>query len=671
MSRSPLLFENIRESDAPRRIRAVAQAAAAALGVESPARLACVLGDAARSVIACEEFRLATYDAATDTLRYHGCPERGERPLPCADSPDRWVVRGKRSLASGRPHARVGGASLAGDAPRAGSAIRTPVMAGQELLGVLSVERCEPGSYSAMDVEVMEALAAVAATSLVNLREAGKREAAPAVRASETRFRAMYNQFPFSVQIFSPEGRTLEVNKAWEDLFQLTIEDTRDWNPLHEPQLASLGDLLRRAFAGETLELPPSLFDTRQAFKDDDGRAAPARWIQASARPVRGEDGEIREVIIVHQDVTALKEAQEALQRTNEELERRVAERTQELADANIALEDEVAEHEAAREELIQRTQELEGIFQALPDTYFRLRPDGRIVDHRAGAEWHRFVPGELINRNMRELLPPDAAEAMADALAEVERTGTLVTVEYSLVSAGGEQRDFETRLVPLLDGDLVTVVRDITASKAAERRLREREEHFRRLIENASDLVSIIDPEGTIRYESEAIVRMFGYMPGEGVGKSAWDRVHPDDHERVAKALAEVAAQPGEARSTEFRYRARDGEWRIVEAVGKTLTGDPADGIVINTRDTTDRREAEDALRESEERYRALIENAHDVIVVLDPSTGAIRYQSPSMERILGFAPEDAVGMNMFELVHPEDAERAMSAIAEAASQP
>jgi PAS domain S-box-containing protein len=672
MSRSPLLFEHVRESDAPRRIRAVAQAAAAALGADSPARLACVLGDAARTVIACEEFRLATYDAATDTLRYHGCPERGERPLPCADSPDRWVVRGRRSLASGRPHARIGGAALNGDAPRAGSAIRTPIMAGQELLGVLSVERCEPGSYSAMDVEVMEALAAVAATSLAHLRLAAEnRDAARAVRASESRFRAMYQQFPLSVQIFSPEGRTLEVNRAWEDLFQLTIEDTRDWNPLHEPQLAALGDLLRRAFAGETLELPPSLFDTRQAFNDDDGRAAPARWIQASARPVRGEDGEIREVIIVHQDVTDLKEAQEALQRTNEELERRVAERTTELADTNIALEDEVAEHEAAREELVQRTQELEGIFQALPDTYFRLRPDGRIVDHRAGAEWHRLVPGELINRRMQDLLPAEAAERMEDALAEVERTGKLATLEYSLASAAGEERHFETRLVPLLDGDRVTVVRDITASKAAERRLREREEHFRRLIENASDLVSIIDPEGTIRYESEAIVRLFGYQPGEGVGKSAWDRVHPDDRERVARALAEVAAQPGETRTAEFRYRARDGEWRTVEAVGKTLTNDPADGIVINTRDTTDRREAEDALRESEERYRALIENAHDVIVVLDPSTGVIRYQSPSMERILGFAPEDAAGMNMFELVHPDDAERAMTAIAEAAANP
>ncbi|HEX8674841.1 MAG TPA: PAS domain S-box protein, partial [Longimicrobium sp.] len=207
--------------------------------------------------------------------------------------------------------------------------------------------------------------------------------------------------------------------------------------------------------------------------------------------------------------------------------------------------------------------------------------------------------------------------------------------------------------------------------SKAAERRLREREEHFRRLIENASDLVSIIGPDGTIRYESEAIGRLFGYQAGEGVGISAWDRVHPDDRAHVRTALAEVAARPGETRSSEFRYRASDGAWRTVEAVGKTLTDNPEDGIVINTRDTTDRKEAEDALRASEERYRALIENAHDIIVVLDPSTGEIRYQSPSMERILGYTPEDSVGQNMFALVHPEDLETAMREISAAASAP
>jgi PAS domain S-box-containing protein len=642
MRRSTLLFDHPREGDASRRIRAVAQAAVAALGAESPGALASVLAEAARPVIAFDQFRLATYDATSDTLRYH---DAGGRVVPCAESPERWVVRGRRSVASGRPHGRTVGASLDGDATPGGSAIRAPVAAGGALLGVLAVESGHAASYSALDVEMVEALAAIAASRLAQMRE----------RGAEERFRTMYQQFPLSVQIFSPDGRVLEVNHACQELF-----GGRADGAIHEPRLA---EQLRSAFAGEPMELPPTRFDEC---------GAGARWIQASARPVRGADGAVREVIVVHQDVTALKETQAELERTNEELERRVAERTAELAETNVALEEEVAEHEAARDELMERTQELEGIFQALPDAYFRLRPDGRIVDHRAGAGWDRFVrAGEILNRRMTEILPPPAAERMEAALAEVERTGRLATVEYSLRAPAGEERTFETRLVPLLDGDRVTVVRDITDRVEAERALREREEHFRRLIENASDLVSIIGPDGTIRYESEAITRLFGYAPGQGVGISAWDRVHPDDREHVAVALGEVAAHPGEARSAEFRYRARDGQWRTVEAVGKTLTDDPEDGIVINTRDTTDRRRAEDALRHSEERYRALIENAHDIIVVLDPATGHARYQSPAMERILGYSPRDAAGVNMFELIHPDDREEALRQIAAAAAAP
>jgi PAS domain S-box-containing protein len=891
--RPTLLHTDTTDRGSQRRIRAVAQATAAALGADTPERLACVLGDAARPVLPFDAFRLATYDAATDTLRDRAC---GGDPVPAAQAPERWVVRGRRTLASGRPHGR--GAAVEGGARRAGSAIRAPVMAGGELLGVLGVESDDPGAYTALDVELVEALAAVAAARLVHLRAAEN-----AALACEPRFRAMYQQFPMSVQIFSPEGRTLEVNDACEELFGPC--DTR--SPLADPEHA---DLLRRAFTGETVELAPALVDTRP----DEA----ARWIQASARPVRGAGGEISEVILVHQDVTDLKAAQAALQRTNEELEARVAERTLELAATNEALQDEVAEHEAAREALLQRSQELEGVFQALPDLYFRLSPDGRILDHRVGAEWKLGECGDFAGQRVQDVLPPDVAERLHEALAAAGESRKLTTVEFAL-PRGGEPRHFEARVVPLMDGDRVTVVRDITDGKEAERlvrereehfrmlienssdlasildadgtiryvspsvtrilgytqeemigrstfslmhpddvaakiptfhelagnpgvvgtdtfryrhkdgswrmveavgrallsdsagagivintrdvtdrrateealraseetfrglfdsltelvyildlegrvlnvneavlraygytreellgqtpamladparvdleeaaehfyravagepqryewwglrkdgstfpkevvqtrstyfgrdaviavarditdrveaerALREREEHFRRLIENASDLVSIISPDGTIRYESEAIGRLFGYSAGEGVGISAWDRVHPDDRAHVRKALGEVAAMPGETRSAEFRYRARGGEWRYVEAVGKTLTADPQDGIVINTRDATDRRQAEDALRESEERYRTLIENTHDMIVVLDPLTQGILYQSPSMERILGYAPGDETH---FGLVHPDDAPAAMAAIAEAAGSP
>jgi PAS domain S-box-containing protein len=481
-----------------------------------------------------------------------------------------------------------------------------------------------------------------------------------------------------------------------------------------------------------------------------------------------------------------------------EGLEQRVDERTAELARANDALEAEVQQHRAARDELLQRTRELEGIFRALPDLYFRLRDDGTILGYRAGSENGLYAePDAFLGRRLQEVLPPEVGLRFDAARAEARRTGHVASMEYTLPGPGDDtaERAYEARLVPLAPGELAAVVRDITGHREAEaaireseesyrglfdhltelvyiqdlegrflnvnravlraygytreellgqmpemlaapqvdmedtlrrfglavggepqrcewwgrrkdgsifpkelslarstyfgqdaviavardvterveaeRALRAREEHFRRLIEHASDPVSIIAPDGTIRYESEAVERMFGWSVAEGLGTSAWKRVHPDDHAAVAAALEDVVANPGKTGSAEFRYLDGWGAWRIVEAVGKTLTDDPGDGVVINTRDVTARRLAEEALRESEERYRALIENGHDIIIILDPETGHIRYQSPSMERILGYAPADVAGRNVFELVHPADVETVRASIAAAVAAP
>ena len=76
---------------------------------------------------------------------------------------------------------------------------------------------------------------------------------------------------------------------------------------------------------------------------------------------------------------------------------------------------------------------------------------------------------------------------------------------------------------------------------------------------------------------------------------------------------------------------------------------------IKILTQDITERRRAEDALQRSEQHFRALIENASDIITVLD-GDGTIRYESPSLERVLGYKPEELIGKNVLELVHPDD---------------
>ena len=130
---------------------------------------------------------------------------------------------------------------------------------------------------------------------------------------------------------------------------------------------------------------------------------------------------------------------------------------------------------------------------------------------------------------------------------------------------------------------------------EAAERALRASEERFRSLVQNSSDVISIVDADGAVRYHSESVRRVLGYDPGELVDGDPLSLVHPDDRERVARFVAEAALRPGVTPAESWRVRHRDGTWLHSETVAANLLEDPnARGLALNTRDVSDRKEPE-----------------------------------------------------------------------------
>jgi hypothetical protein len=135
----------------------------------------------------------------------------------------------------------------------------------------------------------------------------------------------------------------------------------------------------------------------------------------------------------------------------------------------------------------------------------------------------------------------------------------------------------------------------------AAEKALQRNERYFRSLIENAQDMITVLDAQGTVVFQSPPIQRILGYSPEEILGRRIFDLIHPDDHVKTQGSLRRVLADAKEADSVEFRIRHADGSWRTVECRGSRLSGDEAGTVVVNARDVTERHRLEEQLRQAQ----------------------------------------------------------------------
>jgi two-component system sensor kinase FixL len=144
------------------------------------------------------------------------------------------------------------------------------------------------------------------------------------------------------------------------------------------------------------------------------------------------------------------------------------------------------------------------------------------------------------------------------------------------------------------------TLTRQMRERERAQAALRQSEEHSRSLIENALDLVALLDENGTIRYASPSHQRVLGYRAADLVGQNAFALVHPDDRAEVHNAFTHALQHPGDSAAMEFRYRHNDGSWRVLEGIGNNLLDHPAiAGFVVNSRDVTERKRAEEEARQ------------------------------------------------------------------------
>jgi len=185
------------------------------------------------------------------------------------------------------------------------------------------------------------------------------------------------------------------------------------------------------------------------------------------------------------------------------------------------------------------------------------------------------------------------------------------------------------------LDGRLlVRSMRYATERKHAIEALQRREEHFRLLIENALDLITILHADGTIRYVSPSHQRILGYRAEELIGVNALTLVHPDD----LAALRPLFSSSKQPVSIECRFRHANGSWRMLEAFGRDLSHIPGvQGVVVNSRDVTDRRSSEEALRQANQTLRAVFHTSPLAIYSTDLD-GCIKSWNRAAQKMFGW---------------------------------
>jgi two-component system cell cycle sensor histidine kinase/response regulator CckA len=187
-----------------------------------------------------------------------------------------------------------------------------------------------------------------------------------------------------------------------------------------------------------------------------------------------------------------------------------------------------------------------------------------------------------------------------------------------------------------------------------AESALAASERRFRSLVQNSSDLVTVLAPDGTITYASDSAERIVGYSPADLVGTSLLEYVDSSHMEQV-QGLLHTNGKSSVAGPIEFSLRRPDGSLVWLEAVGSNLLSDATiRGIVLNARDVSERKRADLALRESEERYRDLFDNATDLVCMAAPD-GSLLYVNKAWQQGTGYGDDEIGRMQLLDIVHPD----------------
>ncbi|MBD3355260.1 PAS domain S-box protein [Candidatus Woesearchaeota archaeon] len=300
--------------------------------------------------------------------------------------------------------------------------------------------------------------------------------------------------------------------------------------------------------------------------------------------------------------------------------------------------------------------EKLKNILSAIDNVIYSFTPDGKVTFVSEKIKECGYDPEDFYNnpKMWLKMMHPDDAKKQKKIFKKfMKNKKKKLEREYILICKKTKKNKIvKDTLVKTFDrkgnpkmyyGSMV----DITEQKKAE-------EDIKNMFNFSGALVCIADIKGHFKQLSPAWMKLLGYSEKELLSKPFMDFVHPEDRKKTEKIIKNNLKKGKEAVHFENRYRCKDGSYKHLDWVSRPLLDE---GIVYAVaHDITDKKKAEEALKESEEKYRKVIENLSDVIYSYDPKTLKVGFITPNVRSFFGYKPEEVIGHKIDEFIHPED---------------
>ena len=310
-----------------------------------------------------------------------------------------------------------------------------------------------------------------------------------------------------------------------------------------------------------------------------------------------------------------------------------------------------------------QSTSALEVLFDEAPDGIVVHDAEGGVLDvNDTLAGMLGYSRAELRSMNVTDFEKGIDEETLRDRWHSMDGDGT----EKVAVEGVHQRKDGSTYPVEVWVSKVTTaetrqerfiaLARDVTHRKEREREL----ERYKRFVESSSDAMSVVEPDGTITYESPAIRDVLGYEPEELVGENAFEYIHPEDvDEATAVFVHGIEDAPAERHRHEVRFRNAEGEWQWIELRASVELDNPAiEGVLINSSDITERKRAKQALRNERDTFA----DGPVVVFQWESEDGwPVEYVSRNVEDVFGYTAEQLLSgaVTYTEMIHEDDLER------------